>query len=681
MESSVAAGGAGDHPSAAGVKRRHPSSVPFRPPPPLAKPAETFFRLLCPVASSAGVIGKGGAVVRQIREETSARIRVDDPVPGSDDCVVFIIADTCPKAVIEPDGPEVCNEPSPAQMALVRVFERILRVERNWEGIGEDEEIKGSVVCRLLVPNGQVGCVIGKGGKIVEKIKTESGAQIRILGHEQVPACAAAGDELIHISGSFSAVKKALLAVSNCLQDHPRVEASSPAIGKPNAANFRGAGPPPPGDPYAPSPRGYIPNMHGPDYQYRGYSPGIDSPMSGHRKVFEEEVAFRMLCPNEKVGSIIGKAGVIVRGLQNETGSSIKVAEPVPDSDERIIVVSARENSEFKHSPAQDGVLRIFSRLSEMDMGSSTLSARLLVHSQQIGCLLGKGGAIISEMRRATGANIRIFLKEHVPKCAQPNDEVVQVIGNYQSVQEALLQITGRIRETIFPLPPPHPNVGMPPPYMSGAPDMPPPYMSGAPDMPPPFMSGAPDMLPPYMSGPPDMPPPRPRNDSMPSAPYPPMGFPHGPPDRHGMEHFGNMAPDRPPFHYGSEARGPHPVFDHPASPRAWAPLPVSNVTPRGIPDNGTGFGFRSGPAGSGSQTAFVPNTTVKVPQDLLQFVYGENGTNLNDIREISNAKVVIQDPEPGAAEGTVIISGNPGQIRAAQSLLHAFILSGKTSS
>lgn len=74
-----------------------------------------------------------------------------------------------------------------------------------------------------------------------------------------------------------------------------------------------------------------------------------------------------------------------------------------------------------------------------MDMGSSTLSARLLVHSQQIGCLLGKGGAIISEMRRATGANIRIFLKEHVPKCAQPNDEVVQVhftfsFSSYKSI-------------------------------------------------------------------------------------------------------------------------------------------------------------------------------------------------------------------------------------------------------
>ncbi|KAJ0984180.1 hypothetical protein J5N97_002536 [Dioscorea zingiberensis] len=657
----------GDHPSAAGAKWRHTSSVPFRPPPPLPKPTETFFRLLCPAAASGGVIGKGGAVVRQIREETSARIRVEDPVPGSDDCVVLIGADACHKSVVEPDGSDVCNEPSPAQKALIKVFERVVRVdmERNGEGIGEDEEIEGSVVCRLLALSGQVGCVIGKGGKIVEKIKMESGAQIRILGHEQVPACAAAGDELIHISGSFSAVKKALLAVSNCLQDNPRVEAPNPAISKPHAANFRGTGPPPPVDPYAPSPRGYIPNMHGPDFQYRGYSPntGIDSPMSSHRKVFEEEVVFRMLCPNDKVGSIIGKAGSIVRGFQNETGSSIKVAETVPDSDERVIVISARENSEFKHSPAQDGVLRIFSRLSEAEMGSSTLSARLLVHSQQIGCLLGKGGAIISEMRRATGANIRIFLKEHVPKCAQPNDEVVQVIGNFQSVHDALLHITGRIRETVFPLPP-HPNVGMPPP---------PPYMSGAPDI----------SLP------------RPRNDSLSSVPYSAMGFPHGPDHSvglshgierqpvhpHGMDHFGTMGSDRAPFPYGSETRGPHPVFDHPSSPRSWAPLAVSSVTPRGIPENGIGFGFRSGPVGSAGQPAFLSNTTVKVPQDLLQFVYGENGSNLNDIIEISSAKVSIHDPEPGATEGTIIITGYPGQIRAAQSLLHAFILSGKTSS
>ena len=85
------------------------------------------------------------------------------------------------------------------------------------------------------------------------------------------------------------------------------------------------------------------------------------------------------------------------------------------------------KNPESRHSPTQDAILRVHSRLTESGSEKGSASARLLVPSQQIGCLLGRGGNIIAEMRRSTGANIRIFLKEHVPKCAQPNDEVVQV--------------------------------------------------------------------------------------------------------------------------------------------------------------------------------------------------------------------------------------------------------------
>lgn len=47
--------------------------------------------------------------------------------------------------------------------------------------------------------------------------------------------------------------------------------------------------------------------------------------------------------------------------------------------------------------------------------------------SSQIGCLIGKGGAKISEMRRITKANIRILSKEDVPKVAEKDDEMVQV--------------------------------------------------------------------------------------------------------------------------------------------------------------------------------------------------------------------------------------------------------------
>ena len=53
--------------------------------------------------------------------------------------------------------------------------------------------------------------------------------------------------------------------------------------------------------------------------------------------------------------------------------------------------------------------------------------ARFLVYSNQIGCLLGKGGSIIAEMRKSTGAYIRILGKEQVPKCVGEDEEMVQV--------------------------------------------------------------------------------------------------------------------------------------------------------------------------------------------------------------------------------------------------------------
>lgn len=96
-------------------------------------------------------------------------------------------------------------------------------------------------------------------------------------------------------------------------------------------------------DPYAQ--RSLLPSQHVPDYHSRGYSsnPGMDNIVPGHRKVPEEDVMFRILCSNDKVGSIIGKAGVIIRALQSETGATIKIIDPIPDSDEKVIVISARE--------------------------------------------------------------------------------------------------------------------------------------------------------------------------------------------------------------------------------------------------------------------------------------------------------------------------------------------------
>lgn len=81
-------------------------------------------------------------------------------------------------------------------------------------------------------------------------------------------------------------------------------------------------------------------------------------------------------------------------------------------------------------SPTIAAALRLQPRCSEKverESGDSVITTRVLVPSSQIGCLIGRGGAIISEMRSATRASIRIISNENLPKVAYEDEEMVQV--------------------------------------------------------------------------------------------------------------------------------------------------------------------------------------------------------------------------------------------------------------
>ncbi|XP_015061704.1 KH domain-containing protein At4g18375 isoform X1 [Solanum pennellii] len=619
------------------TKRRHqllpssatPPSNSFRtppPPPPFLKlsPGEAFFRILCPADKTGGVIGKGGAIIRQLREETGAKIRIDDSLAGCDERVIVVIADSTKKDQTSSDAGGVNGEELPhsafndesssqAQRALIRVLERILKVDEEGnavpsEGEGRKDEFsdvrspQGVVICRLLAPSNQVGSVLGKGGKIIEKIRQESGAQVRVLPKDQMPACALPGDELIQITGSFSTVRKALLSVSSCLQDNSRVDLVNPSTPRFSGMSQHGTG------------------YHTPEQFSR--SSGVESAGINHRMVLEEEVVFKVLCPVDKVGNLIGKGGSIIRVMQTETGASVKVADSASDVDERIVVISARENLEQRHSPAQEAVMRVLGRIAEIgfEPGAAVVS-RLLVHARHMSCLFANGGILIAELRRVTGASIRIFPREQSPKYGSHTEEVLQVIGSMQSVQDALFQITCRLRDAMFPVKP-HVSTIVPPHF--------PPY-SEIPS--PSFM---------------------PRHDPASPSYHSPVGYPQ----------------DRAPHFYGYERQGHAPYFDRPPSPGRWGPQGDNSRYTAGVAD-----------CSSASEAApNLPETTVEmvIPEMYIKYVYGEDSSNLHHIKRISGAKVVIHDPVAGSASGSAILSGTKDQVEYAQTLIHAFILCEK---
>eukprot|EP00897_Mesotaenium_endlicherianum_P003561 jgi/Mesen1/3232/ME000187S02395 len=388
---------------------------------------EVIYRLLCPASKTGSVIGKAGSIIKQMRDESGARIKIADAVPGVDERVVIISAE---------DDPE--RAWSSAQDGLMRVHARLVELQLS----PEDSTMPAGVPmsARLLVPSNQIGCLLGKGGSIIQQMRDETGAQIRVLGQDQVPGCALPSDELLQVLGEVPVVQKALEIISARLRANPPRER-------------RGA--------FLSSPRGVAQPHHHQQLPHTVLSPGVGGSMS----LFPggmlhspggagaggpaTEVVFRILCPSGKTGAIIGKGGSIVKLLREETGARIKIADAVGGVDERVVIISGTEVQGSDYSPAQQALFRVQTRLLEPECnepGGTTTTTRLLVPTSQIGCLLGKGGSIISEMRRSSHAHIRILPRNELPGCALETDELVQIVGDLNAARSAVHQVSSRLR-------------------------------------------------------------------------------------------------------------------------------------------------------------------------------------------------------------------------------------------
>ncbi|CAM8968355.1 unnamed protein product [Rhodiola kirilowii] len=401
---------------------------------------DTVYRYICPVRKIGSIIGRGGDIVKQLRNDTKAKIRIGDTVPGCDDRVVTIYSPSDETNPYEDGG----NYISPAQDALFRVHDRV-----SDDDLHGDDESEGSrqVTARLLVPSDQIGCVIGKGGQIVQNIRTETGAQIRIMKDDHLPRCALSTDELVQISGDASLVKKAFYQIASRLHDNPSRSQhllASASSTYPSASSFVA--------PSAGAPLMGLNSLVGP---YGGYRSDAGDWSRSYYPVPRDDISskefsLRLVCRTANIGSVIGKGGAIINQIRQESGAGIKVDSSVEE--DTLITISAKEYFE-DISPATEAALRLQPRCSdksERDSGIVSFTTRMFVPSSRIGCLIGKGGNIITEIRKLTRANIRILPKENLPKIALEDDEMVQISGDLDVARDALIQIITRLRANLF---------------------------------------------------------------------------------------------------------------------------------------------------------------------------------------------------------------------------------------
>ncbi|KAH6822511.1 hypothetical protein C2S53_008988 [Perilla frutescens var. hirtella] len=614
--SSVARGGASTN-----TKLHHPDA-------PTA--GQVAFRLLCHVHTAGGVIGNSGSIIKQLETLTGAKIRFEEGLPNCHERVVNVVGDAALERQISVGGgedDETVNA-SKAQEGLMRVFDRVLEVEGNTGEVenGNDKEHHGNglIGCRLLAPTVQIGALMGKGGKIVDAIRKSTGAKIRVFKKEQIPPCAAPEEELIQIVGGVLAVKKALLAVSRRLQDRTLGEGAPGHISAHGAPHTLHA------DFSLKNNTSMLPfSDTAAEHCSVGHSLSADfeKNLNVDEKSSLRKVVFRFLCSNGIAGGVIGKGANIVKSLEKETGASIKFASPVSGSKERVAIISSLENPNPSCSPAQNAIVRVFARCIEvsLDQGvvlslghGDSVTARILVVSSQLSCMLDGDGRLASDICLASGAEIQLMGADFPD--AGVSDNVVQISGDYENVKSALFQLAGRLRDNFF---------------------------SGM------GYKGAGSRHSSYSA----------ISSSSPNGREAPSSTQSMQLSR--LSHIDEL--DHLGFVQKSSSSLPGLQWEQ-ANNIESLPRPVDSS--KGLATFPSGLKHRSDVGNERSKQ----KVEVEVPREVFGSVYGEKGSNLARLREISSASVMVIDPSPGESSGKVIISGTQECVRIAQSLLQAFI-------
>ncbi|KAF9672528.1 hypothetical protein SADUNF_Sadunf11G0051600 [Salix dunnii] len=427
------------------------------------------YRILCPEGVIGSVIGKSGKVINSIRHESRARVKVVDPFPGAKDRIITIYCHIKEKEDVDVDDDFNHTNPlCPAQDALLKVHAAISNAVAS---LGDsDKRLRDKEECQILVPTSQSANIIGKAGATIKRLRSKTRTSIKIIAkdaNDPTHSCAMDFDNFLLITGESEAVKKALFAVSAIMykfnpKEEIPLEATVPEpppsiIIPSDVPIYQSGGFYPNADPIVSS-RSVPPILgatHIPEFQGYGdmgsswpvYSSTLPVVPSFGSVSRYEELIIRVLCPFDKIGRVIGKGGSTIKSIRQASGARIEVDDTRADRDECIITVTATESPDDMKSMAVEAILLLQGKINDED--DDTVGIRLLVLSKVIGCIIGKGGSTINEIRKRTNADVRIS-KGAKPNCADSNDELVEVVGEVSSVRDALVQIVLRLRDDVL---------------------------------------------------------------------------------------------------------------------------------------------------------------------------------------------------------------------------------------
>lgn len=314
-------------------------------------------RLIMSGKEVGGIIGKGGEIINNIREESGAKIHISDgsvperivTVTGSTDAILKSFNLIGKK--FEEDGPEKSNGESSGKSSSA--------------SSSSSSQKCGGVSLKLVVPASQCGSLIGKGGSKIKEIREVTGASVQVAS-ELLPNST---ERTVTIGGARTAITQCIYQICCVMLESPPKGTTIPYTPKAGMLSGMGAR-----------------NMRG------GHAGSPDNPLASLLN--------------------LGGGASTLAAIASLAGSQIR--------DNR------RDNRDREDRGGGGGG-------SSGSSSSSSTSFEIFVPNDMIGCIIGKGGSKIAEIRQISGAMIRISKSDDNSE-RESAERQITITGNADSV-------------------------------------------------------------------------------------------------------------------------------------------------------------------------------------------------------------------------------------------------------
>ncbi|XP_023342245.1 poly(rC)-binding protein 2 [Eurytemora carolleeae] len=383
-----------------------------------ASNASLTLRILMYGKEVGSIIGKKGEIVKRIREQSSARINITD---GS-----FL------ERIVSVIG---------TNQSLQKAFRLICnKLEDDLLKNSPKGAIKPQITLKLIIPASQCGSIIGKGGTRIKNIRENTGATIQV-GSEMLPAST---ERTVTVSGGSDAITQCIYNICNIMAESPPKGPTIPykavqySVPPPSSATSvtslqessatSSYASPPPCNPIHMEPMPLMSPLFSPTpLMSPGYPLG---PCVRYTAVPLNPSMFPLMH-----GAPEPKPIYCQQPLEYGKGmmpAAYAQMNGIPGFGPGIL------------SPAALSALAGTGNCRNQALASSHQTHEMTVPNEIIGCVIGKGGSKIAEIRQLSGAMIRISNCED--RDAPANlDRTITISGNCESVALAQYLINMRI--------------------------------------------------------------------------------------------------------------------------------------------------------------------------------------------------------------------------------------------